>query len=291
MSLQRARIALALLTAIWGSTFVVIEAGLGGASPFVLIAARFAVASVVLVLWRPRALLPALRATRAALPLTLTMVLSFGLQTFGLQTTTPARSAFLTSLMVVFVPAFELLHTRRAPRPRLLVAVVVAALGVSVLFHPVALEWRLGDTLTLLSAISFGYYVFVVSRLAPKHDVQTLVLAQTLGIAVLSVPCALVFDHLAFDFSLATWLTVAYLGVICSALSLTVMTHAQVVVPAVEASVIYTLEPVVAALFSLGFGRDVWRWQLGVGGAVVALATLIAATSPAPEPTSVSASG
>ncbi len=291
MSLPRARIALALLTAIWGSTFVVIEAGLGGASPFVLIAARFAVASVVLVLWRPRSLLPALRATRAALPLTLTMVLSFGLQTFGLQTTTPARSAFLSSLMVVFVPAFELLHTRRAPRPRLLVSVSVAALGVFALFHPVGLEWRLGDTLTVLSAISFGYYVFALSRVAPTHDVQTLVLAQTLGIAVLAVPCALVFDTLTFDFAPGTLLVVAYLGVICSALSFTVMTNAQGTMPAVEASVIYTLEPVYAAVFSLALGRDLWRWQLAAGGGLVVCATLIAATAPPPVAPTVSASG
>jgi drug/metabolite transporter (DMT)-like permease len=290
VSLQRARLALALLTVIWGSTFVVVEAGLGGASPFVLVASRFALGSVVLLLWRPRALGPALRATRVALPLTLTMVLSFGLQTFGLQTTTPARSAFLTSLMVVFVPLFELAYTRRWPRPRLLVAVGLAALGVFVLFHPVGLEWRLGDTLTLLSAVSFGYYVFALSRLAQQHDTATLVLAQTLGIALLSVPCALVFDTLTFDFAPRTLLVVAYLGVICTALTFTVMTRAQARVPAVEASVIYTLEPVIAALFSLALGRDSWRWQLAAGGALVVLATLVAGLAPAPERARVSAS-
>lgn len=279
-TLLRARVALALLTTIWGSTFVVVEAGLGGASPFVLVTARFALASVVLVLWRPRALVPALRATGAALPLTVAMVAGFGLQTFGLQTTTPARSAFLTSLMVVFVPAFELMHTRRLPRPRLLVAVGIAALGVFALFHPVALEWRLGDTLTLLSAVTFGYYVFALSRIAKQHEVVTLVLAQTLGIAVLSVPCMFVFDTITFDFAPGTLLVVAYLGIICSALTFMVMTRAQAVVPAVEASVIYTLEPVIAALFSLALARDVWRWQLAAGGVLVVLATLVAATAP-----------
>ena len=279
-TLSRARIALALLTTIWGSTFVVIEAGLGGASPYVLVAARFALASLVLTLWRPSALLPALRTMRAALPLTLTMVLSFGLQTFGLLTTTPARSAFLTSLMVVFVPAFELLHARRLPRPRLLLSVLIAASGVFALFYPLALEWRLGDTLTLLSAISFGYYVVALSRAAPHHDAHTLVLAQTIGIAILAIPCALVFDTLTFEFAPGTLLVVAYLGVICTAFTFTVMTRAQAIVPPIEASVIYTLEPVTAALFSLALARDVWRWQLGVGGALVVLATLVAATAP-----------
>lgn len=278
-TLLRARVALALLTTIWGSTFVVIEAGLGGASPFVLVAARFALASLVLALWRPRALGPALRATVAALPLTVSMVAGFGLQTFGLQTTTPARSAFLTSLMVVFVPAFELIRMRRLPRPRLLVAVAVAALGVFALFHPVALEWRLGDTLTLLSAIIFGYYVVALSRLAQLHDVTVLTLAQTLGIAVMAVPCALVFDTITFDFAPGTLLVVAYLGIVCSAFTFTVMTRAQAIVPAVEASVIYTLEPVSAALLSLALARDVWRWQLAAGGSLVVIATLVAATS------------
>lgn len=282
-ALTRARIALGLLTIVWGSTFVVIEAGLEGTSPFVLIASRFAVASLVLVIWRPRALWPALRLTRAALPLTLTMVLSFGLQTFGLQTTTPARSAFLTSLMVVFVPLFEIARTRRAPRPRSLISVGLAACGVFALFHPVALEWRLGDTLTLLSAVSFGYYVVALSRIAQQHDADTLALAQTLGIAVLAMPCALVFDTIHFDFAPRTLLVIAYLGVVCSALTFTVMTRAQAIVPAVEASVIYTLEPAIAALFSLALARDVWRWQFAAGGSLVVFAMLVAATAPPPS--------
>ena len=281
-TLARARVALVLLTVLWGSTFVVIEAGLGGASPFALIAVRFAIAAAALVAFRPRALVPALRATVPALPLTLTMLLSFGLQTAGLQTTTPARSAFLTSLMVVFVPGFEVLYTRRAPSPRVLGAVLLASLGVFALFHPVGLEWRLGDTLTLLSAVTFGYYVSAVARAAPRFDAVALVLAQSLGIAALAVPCALVFETPRFAFAAPTLLAVAYLGVVCTALTFTVMTRAQAVVAPVEASVLYTLEPAVAAGLSLLFARDVWRWQLGAGGALLLVAALVAATTPDP---------
>jgi len=283
MSLPRARLALLSLTLIWGSTFVVIEAGLGGASPFALIAVRFAIAAAALVAVRPRALLPALRATRAILPLTLTMLLSFGLQTAGLQTTTPARSAFLTSLMVVFVPGFEVLYTRRMPSSRVLGAVVLATVGVFALFHPVGLEWRLGDSLTLLSALTFGYYVSAVARAAPRFDAVALVLAQSLGIAALAVPCAFLFESPRFDLAGPTWLAVSYLGVVCTAFTFTVMTRAQAVVAPVEASVLYTLEPAVAAGLSLLFARDVWRWQLGAGGALLLVAALVAATSPAPE--------
>jgi drug/metabolite transporter (DMT)-like permease len=283
MTLGRARVSLLALTLIWGSTFVVIEAGLGGASPFALIAVRFAIAAVALVAIRPSALLPALRATRAILPLTLTMLLSFGLQTAGLQTTTPARSAFLTSLMVVFVPGIEVLYTRRAPAPRVLGAVVLATLGVFALFHPVGLEWRFGDSLTLLSALTFGYYVSAVARAAPRFDAVALVLAQSLGIAALAVPCALLFESPRFDLVTPTLLAVAYLGVVCTAFTFTVMTRAQAVVAPVEASVLYTLEPAVAAGFSLLFARDVWRWQLGAGGALLLVAALVAATSPTPE--------
>jgi len=283
MSLPRARVALLSLTLIWGSTLVVIEHGLGGASPFALIAVRFAIAAAALVAVRPRALVPALRATRAILPLTLTMLLSFGLQTAGLQTTTPARSAFLTSLMVVFVPGFEVLYTRRWPSSRVLGAVVLATVGVFALFHPVGLEWRLGDTLTLLSALTFGYYVSAVARAAPRFDAVALVLAQSLGISALAVPCAFLFESPRFDLAAPTWLAVSYLGVVCTALTFTVMTRAQAVVAPVEASVLYTLEPAVAAGLSLLFARDVWRWQLGAGGALLLVAALVAATSPTPE--------
>jgi drug/metabolite transporter (DMT)-like permease len=266
-----------LLTAIWGSTFVVVDEALAVVSPFVLVATRFALASVVLAAVRPAALRAVPRLFLPALPLGLATLAGFGLQTAGLETTTPTRSAFVTALTVVFVPGLEWIRDKRAPGLPALVAVVVATAGVFVLFHPVELQWCRGDTLTLLSALAFAYYIVELSRLARMHDATGLVLAQSVAIAALAVPFIFALDDPPrFVPGTASFGEVAYLAVVCTAFTFVVMTRAQAVVPAVEASVIYTLEPVLAALFSALVGRESLTWQVGAGGALVLVATLLA---------------
>jgi drug/metabolite transporter (DMT)-like permease len=281
----RARAALLLLTAIWGSTFVVIDGALEVVSPFVLVATRFALASAVLAAVRPAAARSLPRLLVPALPLGISTIAGFGLQTVGLESTTPTRSAFVTALMVVFVPGIEWARTRRAPGLLALAAVAVATGGVFVLFHPVELQWRHGDTLTLLSAIAFAYYVVELSRLARLYDAAALVLAQTVTIAALAVPCIFAFDGVPRLVPGALALSaIAYLALVCTAFTFVVMTRAQAVVPPVEASVIYTLEPVLAAALSALVGREALGWQVTAGGALVLVATLLASLPAAAAP-------
>jgi drug/metabolite transporter (DMT)-like permease len=69
---------------------------------------------------------------------------------------------------------------------------------------------------------------------------------------------------------------VLYAGVLGSAGAIAVQTWAQARVPAVRAAIIFALEPVFAALFSVGLGRErLGRPEL-IGGALVVLGVLVA---------------
>lgn len=285
----KARALLLVLATIWGSTFVAIQTGVGLVSPLVLIALRFALAALVIGACRPALVREGLRLVPRTLVLSLSMLAGFALQTAGLLTTTPARSAFLTSLSVVFVPVLDVLDTKRLPRARLLLAAVLAAAGVLALFHPLGGEWRIGDTLTLLSAVVFAVYILALDRESRRHEAWTLVMAQALAIAALAGAGAGVGHWLGFPARLvpapAALFVVAYLGIVCTAITFWMMAWAQARVSAVEAAVIYTLEPVVAALFSLALGRDAFSLQLPLGGALVVAAMLVASTDPSePHP-------
>src|SRR5262245_58513122 len=108
------------LTLVWGSTFVVIQSAIRHVAPVALVGVRFAIAAVALFVVFPRDVVPSLRLVPATARLAVSTFAGFALQTVGLETTTPARSAFLTALMVVFVPMIETLRTRRIPPARLL---------------------------------------------------------------------------------------------------------------------------------------------------------------------------
>jgi drug/metabolite transporter (DMT)-like permease len=263
-----------LLTAIWGSTFVVLQSALDSISPFVLIASRFALAALTLVAIGAVPLAAAVRAIPAALPLSLSMLAGFGLQTIGLQTTTPARSAFLTSLSILLVPPIEFVLVRRRPRAMLLLAVGLAAAGVYLLFRPIGAEWRRGDSLTVIAAVTFAYYIVELARQSRRLDAATLVLSQSLTIAAIAVPLALWFETPRFVPDPGAILGLVYLAIACTAFTFFLMTWAQARVEPLEAAVIYTLEPVVAALFSVALGREPLGFKLVAGGSLIIAAML-----------------
>lgn len=278
------RASLFALTTVWGSTFVVVQSSLAAISPLLMVSARFALAAIAIAAIFPRDVMPALRLLPSTFRLALVTFAGFALQTVGLETTTPARSAFITALMVVFVPLVETIRTRRAPAPRLLVAVAIATVGIVVLFWPLGSSFVIGDGLTLLSAIVFGDQIVETTRLGKLHPERQLVLAQCLSIALLAAPCAL-FEGPRFAPGLPVILSLLYLALICTALNLVVLTAAQVIVPPTEASVIYTLEPVIASVLSVAIGREDVTRGLVVGGAIVLVASLVASLgSRAPAP-------
>lgn len=271
-----ARSALVGVTLLWGSTFVVVQSGLDRVSPLLLIALRFAIATVVLAAWRPRAAREALRIFWRASPLSIAMFLGLAFQTLGLITTTPSRSAFLSAVGVVFVPMFLLARGVR-PHARAWTGAVVAFIGVYALFHPFSLTWGVGDTLTLLGAVFFSFAVVELEHAVKLGGAVSVVIAQTLTMAVLAALGAATIDDPRFDHSPAAWLTVLYLGLVCSAFTFVLMTWGQARVRAAEAAVLYTLEPVVATWLSIAVGRDVVSLQLVLGGALILAAMFVAA--------------
>lgn len=90
---------------IWGATFVVTEGALDAVSAWGLLAYRFGLAAVVLlVLAGPRLCRLAAVQVRQAILTGLLLGLGFGAQTLGLELTSAAANGFVTGLMVVLTP-------------------------------------------------------------------------------------------------------------------------------------------------------------------------------------------
>jgi drug/metabolite transporter (DMT)-like permease len=275
---------LVAVTVIWGSTFVIVHSSLHSLSALVLVASRFAVAALALALLQPSKLRQAASIVLPALPLTVAMFAGMALQTFGLQTTTPARSGFLTALSVLMVPGLVAARTGRLPRRRLLMAVGMATLGVYILFRPIGLEWHRGDTLTVLSALAFAYYVVELSRLSRRYAAGSLVLVQCAGLAVAAALLSPLLETPRMVWQPGPVLAVAYLGLVATAFTWLLMTWGQARVQATEAGIIYTLEPVFAAIISITLGRDALSPALVIGGGLVVTAVLMGEAEPSREP-------
>jgi len=270
------RFALIAVTLFWGSSFVVVQSGVEKMAPLVLVALRFGVAALALAVIRPAALKTALRLLPATAPLALLNIVAYSLQSTGLETTTPSRSAFLTALSVVLVPAIVSVGRRRPPDRRIWMAAALALVGVWLLFRPLGREWLRGDTLTLLSALVFALFIVELGRMARRHAAVPLVLSQSLTTAAVAGLLAPILGMTHLEIDAGSILSILYLGIACTALVFFLMAWGQARVEASEAVVIYTLEPVLAAILSVLVGRDAFAWGLVQGGAMILIAMAVA---------------
>ncbi len=273
----RARGALLFATLIWGTSFVIVQRAIADLPVFHLMTFRFVVALLLL--------LPLARGvawTRATLSqgtiLGLLLFAGFTLQSYGLLGTTPSRSAFLTGLSVVMVPFLGKLLGRTI-RPGPAIGSAVAAAGLWVLFRPGegtgggAFNW--GDGLTLLSALVFAVYVLAVEAAVRREPVRGLAIVQFGLIALLAAPSLVITPPTRAEFTPYALFAIALMGVFATAVAFLCQLYAQRHLSAVESGVLFTLEPVFAAAFSVLLGVELWSDNLAFGGVLVVAAMLV----------------
>jgi drug/metabolite transporter (DMT)-like permease len=263
----RWELAMVAVTAVWGSTFVLVRDAVAQIPPFAFIAYRFLAAALLLAAIRPRLVAggqPGLVAAGAAAGLAL--FAGYGFQTVGLQYTTASNAGFITGLSVVLTPLLAALLLRQPPGRWPLVGALVAAAGLALLSLQ-RLEVHRGDALVFGCAIAFATHILLLGRFAPRFSSYPLAVVQ-LGTAGLGgLVWAGVAGDLAAPGSAEVWVALAITSVVASAAAFLIQTRAQREVSPTRTAVIFTMEPVFAGLFGflLAGERLSGRGWLGAG--------------------------
>jgi drug/metabolite transporter (DMT)-like permease len=265
-------------TAIWGGTFVTVKDALESADAFTFLALRFTVGALVAgaFAW------PHLRSRevwRRGGLLGLLLYVGYALQTVGLETTSPARSAFITGLTVIFVPFVSWGLARRRPSFPAFLAPLLALVGLQQL---TGFTWSggpllVGDVLTLGCAVVYAGHIATTSHLAERARtaaspwaVTAVQLAVTAALATASLP----FVDRRLEATPGFWGAVVFTGVFASALAIGVQVWAQQRLTAVRAAVIYSLEPVFALAWAAAMGAGWPSRAEWVGGGFILAAVL-----------------
>jgi drug/metabolite transporter (DMT)-like permease len=268
---------------VWGGTFVTVKDALAGADTYSFLALRFAIGAVTAF-----ALAAALarrfpehrvtdwpRLLRAGGLLGLLLFGGYLLQTLGLERTTPARSAFVTGLTVIFVPFVAWRLERKAPPVRAFIAPFIAVFGLQQLtgvgFGDAIPS---GDALTLGCAVLYAVHIALMSRVSRGLPPLALTALQLAIVSALATAC-LPFVERRFENTGAVWFGVLFTGVFASALAIGAQVWSQARISAVRAAVIYSLEPVFVLALSALTGAG---WPSAVelrGGALILLAVLV----------------
>jgi drug/metabolite transporter (DMT)-like permease len=279
-SKTKAELALLATTLIWGNTFIAMKFVLREATPMLNVAIRFGVAAVFfLVAFRGR-LFPLSKANviKGSI-LGLFLFLGFASQNIGLQFTTASKSAFITGMMVVFVPILQIIIERRSPKLGNIVGVVIVAAGLWLLTSPEGSEFNIGDALTIVCAVVFAVYIVYLDVISKEMTTEHLTFLQIASTGVYAWIAVAFFEHPVVSFSPLSLLSLVYLTFLATVLTTYVQTRFQKDTTPTRAVVIFSVEPVIAsvsAYFVLGE-------QLGalgvVGGGLIIAGVLISELS------------
>ncbi len=274
-----ADLALLAVAAAWGLTFPLGKIVLGTLPPFTYLAARFSVAAVVLVASLPRRHNPPSgQAWTAAVGVGIVLFLGYALQTVGLRFTTASKAGFITGLSVAMIPVISAVWLRKAPRPTVLAGIGAATVGLALLTLNESLAVGRGDLLVLGCAVCFATHIVLVGRLAPRLDHVTMATAQVVPVAVLSLLAAFVERPLPAVAAAGApiWFMIAFMAVTATVAAFLVQMWAQRFTTASHTGLMFTFEPVaaaVAAYLVLGevlTGRQAWGAGLILAGIVMA---------------------
>jgi len=294
-----AHLLLLAVVAIWGSTFTLVKDALQDVSPLFFNLLRMALAFVALAIINHRQLRNlSRRAILSGLAVGAFLAAGYQFQTAGLARTTPAKSAFITGLVVVFVPlltAFPLLRPRNthAPRWNAALGALLAFAGLLFLTTPAGTRPQeifstigTGDLLTLACALAFAGHLLSLAHTSPRLPAAQLATLQ-IGFATIFMVVTLPLGgDLRLNLTPRLILALAITSLLATAAAFTIQSWAQQHLPATHTALLLTLEPVFAWLTSLLFLHERLgpRSLAGAGLILAGIAVTELLSSSAPVP-------
>jgi len=258
-----AHLLLLAVVIVWGATFVLVKDALHDASPLLFNLLRMGLAFIALAVVNRRQLRHITRKSLVtSFVVGIFLAAGYQFQTAGLALTTPAKSGFITGLVVVFVPIFTIFPALRspntpAPRWTTAVGVLLAFTGLLLLTTPPGTSWHNlfasigpGDLLTLACAVAFAAHLIALSHASsqvPTGQLATLQIGAAAALMAITLPLGGP-PHLAITPRLLIALAVTSL--LATAAAFTIQSWAQQHIPATHTAILLTLEPVFAGLTS-----------------------------------------
>jgi drug/metabolite transporter (DMT)-like permease len=280
---------LAAVAIVWGGSFVIVKDVLRTSPPLAFLAVRFLLAAVLMLpfllrrggrrragFWRDTLVLGGL------------LFVGMATQVVGQVETSASKAAFITGLSTPLTPLAGYLRTRRAPSLENVIGVVLASAGFLLLTWPSGGTFNRGDIMVSLCAAAFAAYLVELSLRGGRQEPMALVAGQLWVVALSAGALSLLFRRMpaaevGIAFAEARPLEtsgmflfgVLFLGTVGTVGTFSGQTWAQRHMSATHAAILFTFEPVAAALLA--------AWLLGerlgaraTAGAVLVLAGVVA---------------
>lgn len=262
---------LILTTMIWGGSFVVMKNSVDVLEPTFLLAVRFTMAAIALLLvFHTKLKLLNLENFRCGLILGIFLELSYLFQTYGIKYTTASKNAFITTLYVILVPFLHWGISKKRPAVKNIVAAIMAVLGLALLTLEGDLGVNFGDFLTLICGLCFALHMVYIDKYTEKHDPVLLTILQIgfvgvvnwLLVPYLDGPDAYNYQALM---NMDLIMGLLYLAIFSTMVGFLLQNVCQKYLSANTTALLLSMESVFGALFSVLLLHEVIQGKMLVG--------------------------
>ncbi|MGA1940684.1 DMT family transporter [Arcobacter sp. YIC-310] len=275
----RADLLLLTVAIVWGISFLMVQEAINTTPVYAFLFYRFALAAFLMFIIAYKFLKQTNMQT-IIFGITLGIILfsAFATQTFGLIFTKTSIVAFITGLNVVCVPFLAYFIFKDHVRKNVFIASLIAVIGLYFLSMSGTLSLGNGEFLALICAVLFALHIIFTGKFSVKVNVFILVLVQFTTVAILSLLFSLYLDDKTFDlpYDYNFFKAVIVTAVFATVYAFLIQTYMQQFTTATKTAVIFTMEPVSAAIYGYFVGGEILS-QIQIFGAVlIIVATLVA---------------
>jgi drug/metabolite transporter (DMT)-like permease len=263
----KADLMLLAVAMLWGTSYLLTDFTLEELDPLNINALRFIIAFLVAILLTGKRLrsVNAVTLKYAALLGAILMVVYLG-STFGVKYTSLSNAGFLCALTVVITPVLGFFFKGQHAEKKLVVSVLFALAGIAFLTLNESLRPALGDVLCILCAVAYAGHLLVTESAVTKEGINVFQLGFC-GIYQLFLSALVESPRLPS--SGKVWISILVLAIFCTGVSFVVQTIAQQYTSASHVGVIFSLEPVFAALVAFFIAGEILSAKAYFGAALL----------------------
>ena len=250
---------LLLVAFIWGVAFVVVKSALDYIPPIWMLALRFTLATVLMLLIFRNRIVTAVRGGRTIIKhgfyLGIFLYVAYATQTIGCMYTPAGKNAFITATYVVLVPFFHWFRTRKRPNHLCFIAAFIAIIAIGLISLNGDLTMNIGDFLTLICGIVYALQIEYLDKYTENEDPIVLSVFMIGFAAVLSWVSAPLMDGpmSGIVFNHEMLMGILYLGVLSTMVCFMLQSLCQKYLRSSTAAIIMCMESVFGALASAVF--------------------------------------
>jgi drug/metabolite transporter (DMT)-like permease len=259
---HRADLALIAVCLVWGSTFILVKNALEQVSTMLFLAVRFSMAAIALaIIFRGRGAHSHLSRSaelRTGAFVGFWLFTGYVLQTAGLRYTTAAKAGFITGFYIPLVPLLSAAVYRRAPHVSEWIGVALATAGTMLMtLETFSLEIGRGDLLVLGGAFAFAFHILFLGHYSKHIAFERLTVYQIATGALIGLCSFWWIETPRWALTGGVIFALLLTSMLATAFAFTIQTWAQQFTTPTRTALIFSTEPVFAALTSFVVAGEV----------------------------------